>query len=93
MYILYIYILWDFMSIQSLSKWGSSLAVRLPAAFAKQMRLGEGSKVEIAIDGKRLVVVAVDDEPDAKSFFAGVKASQAQHGLVATGRPRGKEIR
>lgn len=81
------------MSIQSLSKWGSSLAVRLPAAFAKQMRLGEGSKVEIAIDGKRLVVVAVDDEPDAKSFFAGVKASQAQHGLAATGRPRGKEIR
>jgi hypothetical protein len=49
--------------------------------------------VERAIDGKRLVVVAVNDEPDVKSFLAGVKASQAQHGLVAAGRPRGKEIR
>ncbi|MFN8987249.1 MAG: AbrB/MazE/SpoVT family DNA-binding domain-containing protein, partial [Burkholderiales bacterium] len=54
MYSHYIYIGRVFlMSIQSISKWGSSLAVRLPAAFAKQMRFGEGSKVEIAIDGKR----------------------------------------
>lgn len=81
------------MSIQSISKWGSSLAVRLPAAFAKQMRLVPGSKVEVALDGKRLVVIAVEDQPDAKSFFAGVKASQAQHGLVTAGRARGKEIR
>lgn len=81
------------MSIQSISKWGSSLAVRLPAAFAKQMQLEPGSKVELALDGKRLVVVAVQEAPDAKSFFAGVKASQAQHGLVTAGKAQGKEIR
>lgn len=81
------------MSTQTISKWGSSLAFRLPAAFAKQMRLEEGSQVQLAIDGKRLVIQSVKAEPDAKSFFAAVKDSQAAHGLVRVGKARGKEIR
>lgn len=81
------------MSTQTISKWGSSLAFRLPAAFAKQMRLEEGSTVQLAIDGKRLVIQSVDAEPDAKSFFAAVKSSQAAHGLMQVGKARGREIR
>ena len=81
------------MSTQTVSKWGSSLAFRLPAAFAKQMRLEEGAQVELAIDGKRLVIQRVEPAPDTKAFFAAVKASQSAHGLVAVGKARGKEIR
>ena len=81
------------MSTQTISKWGSSLAFRLPAAFAKQMRLEEGAKVRLAIDGKRLVIQRVESEPDAKVFFAAVKASQSTHDLIAVGKARGKEIR
>ncbi len=81
------------MSTQTISKWGSSLAFRLPAAFAKQMRLEEGATVQLAIDGKRLVVQRVETAPDEKTFFASVKASQAAHGLVRVGAARGKEIR
>ncbi len=81
------------MSTQTISKWGSSLAFRLPAAFAKQMRLEEGAKVELAIDGKRLVIQRIESTPDAKAFFMAVKASQSTHGLVRMGKARGKEIR
>ena len=81
------------MSIQTVSKWGSSLAFRLPAAFAKQMRLEEGSKVELAFDGKRLVIQPIETELDAKAFFAAVKQSQIANGLVRLGKARGREIR
>ncbi len=81
------------MSTQTVSKWGSSLAFRLPAAFAKQMRLEEGARVQLAIDGKRLVIQRVDSAPDAKTFFAAVKESQAAHGLLSPGKARGREIR
>ena len=81
------------MSSQTISKWGSSLAFRLPAAFAKQMRLEEGAKVQLAIDGKRLVIQRIEPAPDAKVFFAAVKASQSTHDLIAVGKARGKEIR
>ena len=81
------------MSTQPISKWGSSPAFRLPAAFAKQMRLEVGAKVQLAIDGKRLVIQRVESAPDAKSFFAAVKASQSAHGLLSAGKARGKEIR
>ena len=80
-------------STQTISKWGSSLAFRLPAAFAKQMRLEVGAKVQLAIDGKRLVIQRVESTPDSKAFFAAVRESQSTHGLVSVGKASGKEIR
>ena len=81
------------MSTQTISKCGSSLAFRLPAAFAKQMRLEEGAKVQLAIDGKRLVIQRVESPPDSNAFFEAVKESQSMHGLVPVGKARGKEMR
>ena len=72
---------------------GSSLAFRLPAAFAKQMRLEEGSKVELAFDGKRLVIQPIETEIDAKTFFAAVKQSEVANGLVRLGKARSRDIR
>ena len=81
------------MSTQTISKWGSSLAFRLPAAFAKQMRLEVGAKVQLTIDGKRLVIQRVESTPDSNAFFEAVKESQSTHGLVPVGEARGKEMR
>ena len=39
------------------------------------------------------VAVVLLNEPDASAFFADVKTSQAQHGLVAFGKGCGKELR
>jgi antitoxin MazE len=42
------------------SKWGNSLAVRLPAAVVEALDLKEGDKIEIRIAGKREFIVARD---------------------------------
>jgi antitoxin MazE len=35
----------------TVSKWGNSLAVRIPLAIAKQAGIGEGDSVALALDG------------------------------------------
>jgi antitoxin MazE len=42
------------------SKWGNSLAVRLPAAVVDALGLKEGDEIEISIAGKRDFKVARD---------------------------------
>jgi antitoxin MazE len=42
------------------SKWGNSLAVRLPAGVVEALDLKEGDEIEIAIAGKRDFRVARD---------------------------------
>ena len=41
---------------QHVRKWGSSLAVRIPKAIAKQWGLSEGSAIEMASQGDRVVM-------------------------------------
>jgi antitoxin MazE len=42
------------------SKWGNSLAVRLPAAVVEALKLKEGDDIEITIAGKRDFIVGRD---------------------------------
>jgi antitoxin MazE len=42
------------------SKWGNSLAVRLPAAVVEALGLKEGDEIEISIAGKRKFQVEKD---------------------------------
>ncbi len=42
------------------SKWGNSLAVRIPAAIVEALDLKEGDEIEISIAGKRDFKVARD---------------------------------
>jgi antitoxin MazE len=43
------------------SKWGNSLAVRLPAALVEEMKLKEGDDVEIIARGRRRIEVSPDE--------------------------------
>ena len=47
-------------SFMQVSKWGNSLAVRLPAAVVEALDLKEGDEIEISIAGKRDFKVARD---------------------------------
>ena len=40
------------------SKWGNSLAIRLPPAVVKTLRVHEGEQVELSIKGDRLEIRA-----------------------------------
>ena len=43
------------------SKWGNSLAIRLPAALVDDMGIREGDEIEIAVRGKRKIEVSPDE--------------------------------
>ncbi len=42
--------------VTTVQRWGNSLAIRIPKAFADQARLNEDSDVEISIDGDKITL-------------------------------------
>jgi antitoxin MazE len=46
------------------SKWGNSLAVRMPAAVVEALKLKEGDEIEIRIAGERVFEVRRDQSRD-----------------------------
>ncbi|MBA2706519.1 MAG: AbrB/MazE/SpoVT family DNA-binding domain-containing protein [Gemmatimonadaceae bacterium] len=42
--------------VTTIQRWGNSLAIRIPKAFAAQARLVENSDVDISLEGDRIVV-------------------------------------
>jgi len=72
-------------------KWGNSLAIRIPGAFARQTGMHENGPVEITIDGDSLTIrpivppVIVLDE-----LLSDITADNL-HGEIDAGRPVGGE--
>jgi len=50
------------------AKWGNSLAVRLPAAVVKALRLKEGDEIEIQVAGAR--AFEIKKRPSARELLA-----------------------
>ena len=42
------------------SKWGNSLAIRLPSAVVEALKLKEGDEVEVRVAGERTFDIALD---------------------------------
>lgn len=56
------------------SKWGNSLALRLPAAVVEASRLKEGDDIEIHVIGA--CTIGVGKEPSAKELLARLRKSR-----------------
>ena len=50
------------------AKWGNSMAVRLPAAVVKALRLKEGDEIEIQVAGAR--AFEIKKRPSARELLA-----------------------
>lgn len=78
------------MQIQ-IQKWGNSLGFRIPMSFAQEVRVKEGTIVDLKLDGKKLVI-----EPNSagkytlKSLLKGITKKNL-HGEVPAGPIQGKE--
>jgi antitoxin MazE len=42
--------------VTTVQRWRNSLAIRIPKTFAAQANLDEGSRVEVSIEGGRIIV-------------------------------------
>jgi len=77
--------------MQTISKWGNSLAVRIPATFAQTVGLEEGSVVEVKVRAGRLIIVPADSHRyDLRELVSQITPENS-HELIDWGKPVGKE--
>jgi antitoxin MazE len=72
-------------------RWGNSLALRIPKAFATETALESGSEVELSLDDGRLVVTPVERASYRLEELLAQVSSKNLHSEVKTGSRVGKE--
>jgi antitoxin MazE len=75
----------------TISKWGNSLAVRIPLAIAKQAGLGEGDGVKLALDRDGGIVLRPTRRKYELSDLVARITPENRHRETDWGRPEGEE--
>ncbi len=72
-------------------KWGNSLGLRIPKSFAEEVRVAEGSTVELTLEDGRLVIrPAAQPEYALEDLLGGITDANL-HAEVDTGNAVGGE--
>ncbi len=75
----------------AIQKWGNSLALRIPRAYAAETRISEGSHVELTFESGALVVRPLTRKRHSlANLLKGITRAN-QHGSVDTGKAVGQE--
>ncbi len=73
-------------------KWGNSLGLRIPKSFAEEVRVTEGSMVDLSMEDGRLVVcVASQPEFSLKELLDGVTIDNLHSEVDSGGAVGGEE--
>lgn len=75
----------------TISKWGNSLAIRIPQAIAKQASLNEGDGVALAFDHEGAIVVRPTRRRYELSELVSRITAKNRHRETVWGKPQGKE--
>ena len=83
---MYTYCIYSMMA--RIRKWGNSLGLRIPKALAEEARVGDGSAVDLRVQGGRLVATPV--RYGLEALLERITPENA-HGEEDAGPPRGRE--
>ncbi len=75
------------------SKWGNSLAIRIPRDVAKQAKLSEGDSVALALDGNGAIMLLPTRRRSALSELVSQINPKNRHRETDWGRVAGDESR
>jgi antitoxin MazE len=75
-----------------IQKWGNSLALRIPSAYAAETHLGQGSLVEISVVDSKLVVAPISDKEVELERRLARLTDANRHEEVDFGPAVGKEV-
>jgi antitoxin MazE len=75
----------------TISKWGNSLAVRIPLAIARQASLGEGDSVKLALDRDGRIVLRPTRRKYELSELVAQITRKNRHRETDWGSPQGEE--
>lgn len=73
-------------------KWGNSLGLRIPRAFADEVRVSEGSTVDLGLEDGRLVIRVIETKPISLEGLLAEITAENLHGEVDTGGAVGGEV-
>lgn len=73
------------------SRWGHSLAIRIPADAAKTLNIHEGSLMTLEADDARMTVEPAEQQPTLEDLLEGVTPEKVG-GEMDWGGPAGKEM-
>ncbi|HEX9462730.1 MAG TPA: AbrB/MazE/SpoVT family DNA-binding domain-containing protein [Alphaproteobacteria bacterium] len=74
-----------------ISKWGHSLALRIPSAFAHEIDAVEGTEVDISVSRGKLVVSPARRRYAIEDLVNAITPENT-HAETEWGRPRGGEV-
>ncbi len=75
----------------TVSKWGNSLAVRIPQAIAREARLNEGDCLALAVDRQGSIVLRSAQKRYQLSELVSGITPKNRHRETQWGPPKGKE--
>jgi antitoxin MazE len=77
--------------VTKIQKWGNSLGLRIPKAYAEETGVAAGSEVDISVeDGELIIRPVIVRKIDLQQLLRGVNAENI-HDEVETGKPVGRE--
>ncbi|MCB1421365.1 MAG: AbrB/MazE/SpoVT family DNA-binding domain-containing protein [Nitratireductor sp.] len=79
--------------IASVAKWGNSLALRIPSAFARQIDVSEGVAVDISVANRTLLVRPVEEQVayELDDLLRRI-TEENRHGEISSGASVGNEF-
>jgi antitoxin MazE len=75
----------------TIQRWGNSLAIRIPKAYALEAGLEENTEVEIGVRAGTLVVRPARKDWSLDELVAGITPSNT-HGEISWGTRTGREV-
>ncbi len=77
--------------LAKVQKWGNSIGLRIPKAFADEMQLTADTAVEMRLEDGRLVITPVERSPYSLDELLAAITPENVHEEVDWGAPAGKE--
>ena len=78
----------------TLSKWGNSVAVRIPSKILDSLSLGVESDVSVSVQGNKIILSPVEKKMKLISLKKLLKGFDKKHNMSDDiwGKPMGKEV-
>ena len=73
-------------------RWGNSLALRIPRAYASETRISDGSEVELTVKSGAMVVQPVFRKRHSLAALLRRVTSSNRHASISTGVSVGREV-
>ena len=74
-----------------IQKWGNSLAIRIPKAFAQEIFMDHGSIVDLAIEQGEIIIRPVSEPAYSLEELLADVTQDNLHGEILTGAAQGQE--